>query len=62
MSTRENDLIRELTANALDIVTGGTKNLHLSDITKAAGKAAQGASGGLESVLQGLVDVYADRL
>ena len=40
MSTRENDIILELTASELDIVTGGTKNLHLGDIAKAAAKAA----------------------
>lgn len=36
--------IRELTASEMDIVTGGTKNLHLADITKAAAKAAANAS------------------
>jgi hypothetical protein len=50
MSIRENDLIRELTASEMDIVTGGDKQL--VDAAQAAARAAQKADGSLDSILQ----------
>jgi hypothetical protein len=61
MSTRENDLIRELTVGELDIVAGGKDNLHLADIAKAAAKAGQNAGGGFDFVFQQYRDLYSDR-